>query len=287
MKKQSFLLDTDIGTDIDDALALIVLTTCMRNRPFAVVTTNGPVRIRAQVAATLLLTLQHKNIPIFRGKSKSLSNTTPFTHGKENFGINKKLKTQKFVDLCHWLKGQNDRSITLIVTAPLTTTAFLLKQSILKKKFSEIVLMGGSLPQRGIPQKEHNFTADPVATRVVLNSGIPIFIVPLNVSIPHKLTQQEIRILNTKHPVLQTWIKAWLDTTQRFSGDDRIFRGKIFLHDPLTVAVAFHKHQCKWEKRAISVDSQGITRVTSGTNVHICTSISSRLVTQAKQILMT
>ena len=286
MKKQSFLLDTDIGTDIDDALALIVLTACMQNRPFAIVTTNGPVRIRAQVAATLLHTLQHKNIPIFRGKSKSLSNTTPFTHGKESLGINKTLKTQKLVDLCHWFKEQNDRSITLIVTAPLTTTAFLLKQPILKKKITEVVLMGGSFPQRGIPQKEHNFAADPVATRAVLNSGIPIFIVPLNVSIPHKLTEQEIRTLNTKHPVLQTWIKAWLDTTQRFFGDDRIFRGKVFLHDPLTVAVALHKHQCKWEKRATSVDSQGITQVTNETNVHICTSISSLLVAQVKQILM-
>lgn len=281
----ALLFDTDIGTDIDDALALIVLARLVINRPFTVVTTNGPVKIRAQAASTLLQLLHRQDVQVFRGKSKPLSPMKSFTHGKENLGVNGSLKTKSFASFSQWLNNQEDKSITLIVTAPLTTVAFLLKQRSGRRKIKEIILMGGSFLQPQIPAKEHNLAADPIAARFVLSSGIPIFMVPLNATIPHNLSKNNIEVLRSQHLLLKLWIDAWLTATKQFTGEDVIFRNKIFLHDPLTVAVAFNRDQCEWEKQAISINSDGSIKLGGTNDIFVCRKISQRLGTRVKNLL--
>lgn len=290
MKHQTILFDTDIGTDVDDAFALIVLTHLMPQQNFAVITTNGPAHIRAQAALTLLKTLVKRNIPVFEGLSHSQSNIPAFVHGKEHIGVNKRLRPQTLTETAAWLKKQRDKSVKLVAIAPLTTTAWIISQKFLLRKISSLVIMGGSLAQTDIPLKEHNFSADPKAVQDVLKSNISLRLVPLNVTMQHKLRTKEIQIIHKSTTpagkLLSLWMSNWLTATKRFPKEDHLFRKAVFLHDPLTVLAAIRPKKFRWKPACFTVDQDGVMHKDGNRSVFLCTKATMNAVQVVKQIII-
>src|SRR4051812_48613949 len=58
------ILDTDIGDDVDDAYALVLLASLPEVRLLGVTTGYGATRERAQVAAKLLNVLRREDVPV-------------------------------------------------------------------------------------------------------------------------------------------------------------------------------------------------------------------------------
>lgn len=290
MTKNAIIFDTDIGTDIDDVLALIVLIKNNKNSDISVVTTNGPTLIRAKIALTLLDLLKMSSIPVFVGRSASLSNTIAFTHGKEADLAITNREPHSLRNLHAWCQKHPKRSITIISTGPLTTVAWLVKQRNLKQKIEKIVWMGGLKPGSDIPVLEHNLQTDLVSTRIVLKSKIPIFVVPLSTTINHTLSSKEINNFKTSQTSLGklTWLgmNNWLNITKQFSGKDLIFRNKVFLHDPITVISALRIKNIPWIKSKININNDGIITSPGQHLVNICTGFPKPLIRIIKQNLL-
>lgn len=289
MTKSAIIFDTDIGTDIDDVLALMLLIN-ITTRELSVVTTNGPTRVRAKIALTLLKHLNRRDISVFEGKSISLSETAPFVHGKENQLVNTKLLPRPLSNLCTWCLKHAENSITIISTGPLTTVAWLLDQKGIKTRIKNIIWMGGSIPANNIPSREHNLHADQISAQTVLHSNIPLFIIPINATIKHCLSNSEIEIFKHSKSALGRFVwqgmKIWLKTTILFKGKDQVFSNRIFLHDPVTVFAGLNTKMIRWTRTSIDITNNGRMRIPGENSVNICAHISKAVVKKIKELLI-
>ena len=93
---------------------------------------------------------------------------------------------------------QNPGQVTILAIGPLTNIAMAMR---MEPRFAgnvkQLVIMGGaiaSLPDGGgnhTPNAEFNFYVDPEAAQIVLRSGIPIVLSPLNVSRKARFTKAD------------------------------------------------------------------------------------------------
>src|SRR5438034_9488316 len=69
----ALLLDTDIGTDIDDAYALVLAARSPEIDLRAVTTVNNDVLLRARIAKKLLRLMDRDDVPVASGSGASLT----------------------------------------------------------------------------------------------------------------------------------------------------------------------------------------------------------------------
>ena len=106
------------------------------------------------------------------------------------------LQAQHGVDfLIETLRSADLSTITLCALGPLTNIAMaLVKAPEVVGKVCELVVMGGAWFQLGnvTPAAEFNIHVDPHAAAIVIDSGIPITMIPLDVT--HQLITTEPRL---------------------------------------------------------------------------------------------
>jgi inosine-uridine nucleoside N-ribohydrolase len=254
------LLDTDIGTDIDDAFALALITSSPELELLGVTTVSGDTAARARLAAKFLWEAGGKwrQVPVVAGASGS-AQPIEQTRWAESF-VSPQILRESAVD---FLRGQFHRrpgETTFICIGELTNVAALLKADpAVAKKIKRIVLMGGSIA-RGYeagsqPEPEWNIKSDPAAARAVFESGIPILVAPLDVTAMLKLDAAgRNRVFNHGTPItnsLAALYHLWNRETP-------------ILFDPMAVALAIDPGLCKTSDLAIEVDDRGFTRVVEG-----------------------
>lgn len=193
MKKQEkfkLIIDTDPGVDdiaalmlalFDDKLDVKLMTTNSGNRPIEITTRN------------LLHFLEKYNldIPVARGAEKPLTRErldAAHIHGFEGMGTYIPQEPQKLKclegsveDNMFRVIKENPHEITLILLGPQTNAALLFtKYPEAAGLLKQIIFMGGS-PYGYKKTKPHisfNISSDPEACDIVLNSGVPIIMVP-------------------------------------------------------------------------------------------------------------
>jgi inosine-uridine nucleoside N-ribohydrolase len=92
---------------------------------------------------------------------------------------------------------QHPGQVTILAIGPLTNIAMAMRMEVnFARNVKQLVIMGGAIasqPDGGgnhTPNAEFNFWVDPEAARIVLRSGIPIQLSPLNVSRKTALTKE-------------------------------------------------------------------------------------------------
>ena len=202
----SIIFDTDFGmAPQDDCYALILALHSPELEILGVTTVAGNFSLEQGTADALrLLEIAGRvDIPVYAGANM------PLVHEKSEFatqqhgswwsdapakapygGFAEKQAealgaAQFIVDTVEAHPGE----ITIMAIGPLTNVAMALRQSPgLAEKIKQIYIMGGAvatLPDGGgntTPNAEFNFWVDPEAAKVVLRSGAPIVLSPLNVS---------------------------------------------------------------------------------------------------------
>jgi purine nucleosidase len=107
-----------------------------------------------------------------------------------------KLREQHGVDfIIETLMGEPAGTVTLCALGPLTNLGMaFVKAPQIAPRIKEIVLMGGGLFEGGniTPAAEFNIYVDPEAADVVFHSGVPITMVPLDVT--HFMLTTRVRI---------------------------------------------------------------------------------------------
>ena len=215
--RNHLIIDTDIGTDVDDALAL---TQIIGSRPFygtSVTTVYGDVEMRAQIASNYCRLMDSK-LEIYAGESKTISGKEVWTSGMEgnlHEALNvQDIQTSSGVEHIISLLKDSDLSVELLAIAPLTNLATALRNSAESlNDLKKVYLMGG----RFSPGKvEHNIFSDVDAAKEVLSSALKIDVVGIEITSELKINIKEFLSLQKMgaaglllYKEIEQWAKYW------------------------------------------------------------------------------
>jgi purine nucleosidase len=290
------IIDTDIGSDIDDALAIALALRSPELQLEGVTTVYGDSDLRAKMVAKMLQLSGRADVPVMAGLDNSLLSNRPiWMAGHEGDGLLEAgevlgYDTRHAVDFIIDTVMSNPGEITLIPIGPLTNIATsLIREPMVAQNVKEIVLMGGvtRLGDNGADLRvvEHNIACDPEAASVVFNSGAPIVMVGLDVTLKVQITEKERQdLIRSNDPLnlkLADMMGRWFDFVKE---------EHTFMHDPLTVSLLIDRSLVKTKKMSVQIEydhrprtGQTVASFTEDANVEVCLDVDSdRLV----QLLM-
>lgn len=255
------IIDTDPG--IDDALALVLAFASPELKIEAITTVAGnvPVGQAARNACRILDLLgPDPRPPVASGADTPLQaplRTAQHYHGEDGLGglsrFRKSDGSPRYADpiaspaqqgapaLIVDLIASTPGEIALICLGPLTNLAMAIQSAPAEMaKVKEIIVMGGAIqvPGNVTPVSEFNVYVDPHAAALAFASGLPITLVPLDVTERVLLTEEMVDtvIRRLENPVT----RFVCDITGRLLHLERERGGRaaIPLHDPLAVGIA-------------------------------------------------
>src|SRR5258708_30345336 len=261
----SVILDTDIGDDIDDALALSFALQSPELKLLAVTTILQDREGRGSLVWKILSLFGRTDIPVGvgaeqplmapprTGKVRQVEAVGPIDHippGQIRGGI------QLIVDACLNAPGK----VTILAIGPATNRALALRaEPRIKEKIERIILMNGFFFKPGL---EYNTRIDPEASAIVYGSGVPVTAVGLDVTMQCKLTAADLqRIQQSQLPSVQflyKLIRIWN------SGNDEKLP---VLHDPLAVGVTFRPALISVAAGSLEGETRGEPNLTYGMTV--------------------
>lgn len=154
--------------------------------------------------------------------------------------------------------------LTIVALGPLTNLALALQEDPRRLgRTGRIVVMGGAIAVPGniTPAAEFNFYVDPEAAAAVLEAGLPVELVPLDVT--RRVVLAQTALTERLHRCSDRIARFMLDFTLHgfaFGGERE--GGGIVLHDPLAMAVALDPSLVTFEPLHVEVECEG--RLTRG-----------------------
>lgn len=266
----------DVDTGVDDALAICLACRSPGAKVDLISTVAGNTSLKNATANTLLvldrLGLADPLPAVARGASAPLERElfcAPEVHGEDGLGGASRLyPPSKLSTLAEpaWeaVREAATRApgeLTLVATGPLTNVARLIKEAPEAAGCLEsVVIMGGAIEERGnvTGHAEFNIYVDPEAADAVLSSGLPITLVPLDVTHRVVLERSELAswrsLARAEAATLLDFIAAFSDLTMTFHGLRCGIDG-LYLHDPLAVAVALEPSLVVLRQARLRVDA--------------------------------
>lgn len=248
MARNKIIFDTDIGSDIDDAYALVFALNSPEIEIKAILTNNSNVEIKAQIARAFT-----EKIPIFKGieNDKGVLTTTIETKDYVPLSLEENLDFFKEEDLVYVSLGS------------LSNLAFFLRQGI---KFKKVIIMGGSIKfdykGREKKVKEWNLGCDVSATREVFNSNLDILLVPLDITWDFELNEENIKKIKENDKKTSLLLTKHLNEMREYLYKNfNIESKKPVLHDPLAVYASFDNKLFSFNKLKLDVDKEGFLNV--------------------------
>jgi purine nucleosidase len=259
------VLDTDIGSDVDDALCLALALASPEVELVAVTHVSGDTRLRARISRRLLDLAGRADVPVYAGRRTPLDGGERFVwFGTEGKGILDDRAATPLPDedaveaLCRLFRADDD--LELVAVGPLTNVAAALAADpSLARRIRQLTVMGGYI--RGATYGgaefpagiDYNLCADPEASRRVLLAGIPTRLVPIDVTLQVWLESRDARALaasaSALHRALAGALRHWtpIITTFLAGSGARALDTIAFLHDPLALACAHDESFCTFE----------------------------------------
>jgi len=267
MTPKRIIIDTDPG--VDDALTFLLALASPEIKLEALTTTQGNVTVdKATRNALSILELAHAgHIPVAAGSTVPLIGplrASAYVHGESGIGESKLLEakakpvSQHAVDFLIERVLAEPNEISIFPIAPLTNIAMAIrKEPRFAKSVKELVIMGGAIQEGGnmSPLAEFNIFVDPHAAHIVFHSGIPITLIPLDVTHKCLLKQEHIdRLMKINSPI-SIFISDALEVYMKFSYE-KGFEG-CALHDPLTLATILAPELLTLKEYYVDVDISG------------------------------
>jgi len=262
------ILDTDLGTDIDDAYALAFLLGCPEVELVGVTTVNGATGRRANLARALLDLGGRQEVPVLAGRAGK--GDPQEVSGQLDWGDRHVSRPPPQGDAVAWMvrtimaaPGQ----ITLLAIGPLCNVgAALQMEPRLAGKVRRLVLMAGSVRKgyHGAPPPipEYNIKCDLPAAQAVFSAPWQPLVVPLDVTMSMVLDAPRRRTIAAAGGPLGA---ALAELYATWAPRDPI------LHDPLAAALMIRRDLGALEPLRLVVEEDGLTRETPGTpNALVC-----------------
>jgi len=282
---EKIILDTDIGDDIDDALALTFALMSGKVDLLGVTTVFRNAEKRAELACCVLEALGRTEVPVFAGLGKTLLQPIPeWNREVENYRPRQmevlekqapsiRPEEQPAVEFIIETVMAGDGDITLVPVGPFTNigAAFAVEPKLAEK--AKICLMGGATDR---VKPEWNALCDPEATRIVFGSGVPITMVGLDVTTKCRMSYDQVKAIGAvDRPINQ----LCFELIHLWGGDNP--EPCPMLHDPLAVAMVFDRTFCQTRPMHIEVETsaeklRGATVPMDGeANAEVCVSVDA------------
>jgi purine nucleosidase len=159
---------------------------------------------------------------------------------------------------------ENPGEIHLLAIGPLTNVALAMaKEPRLAASLQHLTIMGGVVrdyDSLDLPVVEHNIRCDPEAAHLVLSSGAPITLVPLDVTTKCAIRTEDSARIRAVDTPFHTAVAEQVDRYPRFAK-----RGSTHLHDPLAAAVILEPSLVEFTPVHVEVETTG--RFTSAMTV--------------------
>ena len=253
------LLDTDIGSDIDDAVALAYLLRQPQCDLLGVTTVSGEPNRRAALAHAVCSAAGRGNVPVHAGLAAPLLAAPLQPHAPQAEVLDAaafaEFSRPTAVDFLRETIRARPGEITLLAIGPLSNLAVLFAlDPEVPALLKQLVLMGGlyygrSVGHTGVTGAEWNMRCDPHAAAIVFHAPVPrLLAVGLDVTESCRMPSAEVRArfaqagppLDFVLPMAEVW-----------------FRGKseMTFHDPLAAALIFAPELCQTKRQRIEVDA--------------------------------
>jgi purine nucleosidase len=256
---EKVILDTDIGTDVDDAVALAYLLAQPKCELLGITTVTGEAIKRASLAS-VLTKAAGRDIPIFPGAEQPFQieqkqpiaqqaavlpkwpHETQFPHGQA-------------VDFLRRSIHAHPGEITLLAIGPLTNVGQLFQtEPEIASLLKALVLMGGAFGSTYAEKAEWNISLDPQAAEIVYKANVPLHrSIGLDVTTQVFLLEADVRA-RFNAPILESVLnmaEIWYQHFATFSKD----AARITFHDPLAAATIFDDSLCAYKRGMVEVDT--------------------------------
>jgi purine nucleosidase len=281
-------IDTDIGSDVDDALALAYVLRHPKLELAGVSTVFGDTALRTRIASELLARAGDANAPVVTGLGLPLSPGKPgLMFGHEGVGLfddpAPRMRTEEEPERnerVHAMKSAIEaaRPDALLAIGPLSNLGALIDAGV---QLPRLFIMGGKLTEgklRGAVGGifEWNWFCDPLAVQKVLGAshGWLPRVVPAEVTFRTRLADGDVEALadggelgRSLSLLCQEWLRAQVE---RLGAK----RALVALHDPLTAATIARDDLCPFRACRIEIDDAGETREGRGEpNAEVATDV--------------
>jgi purine nucleosidase len=262
------LLDTDIGSDIDDAVCLAYLLAQPECELLGITTVSGEPERRAMLASALC-NVAGKQIPIFPGAEAPLLSSQRQPRAPQAAALSRWAHKNAFVrgqaiEFMRQTICSHPGEVTLLAIGPLTNVALLFAvDPAIPTLLKRLVLMCGVFTNRlpRVGPLEWNAICDPHAAAMVYRASATIHrSIGLDVTCQVTMDAREVRERFTAEllrPVLD-FAEVWFSE-----------RPRITFHDPLAAATIFDEQICACERGMVEVELaserlSGLTHWTPG-----------------------
>jgi inosine-uridine nucleoside N-ribohydrolase len=256
------LLDTDIGSDIDDAVCLAYLLKQPRCELLGITTVTGNTAQRASLADVVCLAAGRKDVPIHAGSP----NVMLFGPGQPNVPQYEAIASRPHrkewppataVEFLRQTIRSRPHEITLLAIGPMTNLAALFTiDPEVPALLKQIVFMCGVFTAnngQGPGAKEWNAFVDPIATAIVYKARPPRFVsIGLEVTTKCQLPADECRSRFAKAGgplgIVADLAEVWFKHSKM-----------ITFHDPLAGATIFEPALCEYADGEVTIETASPT----------------------------
>lgn len=185
MSPRHLIIDTDIGTDVDDALVLLQIIGTQLEGDFSIATAYGDVHTRARIAENYCRKAG-VDVEIYPGVEKTFSGREVWVSGLEGTLHENIEEMRVMIDeksaIDHYCEksAMDGFAIDVLAIAPLTNIAEVLEaDNFVKESIDCVYMMGGRFSEG---KNEHNIVSDIIAAKRVMESDLRIDIVGIEIT---------------------------------------------------------------------------------------------------------
>ncbi len=264
------IIDTDPGQD--DAVAILLALASPEDLEVLGITAvagNVPLPLTQRNARIVCELARRPDVLVFAGAEAPLARplvTAEHVHGKTGLDgpqladpVMPLQQTHAVDFLIDTLREQPAGTITLCPLGPLTNIAqAFLKAPDIVARVQEVVLMGGAYFEVGniTPAAEFNIYVDPEAAEIVFGSGVPLVVVPLDVTHKALTTKPRIDAFRAMGTRAGTMVAEWTDFFERFDVAKYGSQGAP-LHDPCVIAYLLQPHLFSGRNINVEIETKG------------------------------
>ena len=264
----------DLDTGIDDAIALSIAAKDERVNLMGVTCTYGNVTVDESAYNTLALLslLDRSYVPVYKGRDRALLSSSPYIpheagrkiHGPKGSGditlkeSKRSIEKINAIDYLSSLMMKRD-DFTIITTGPMTNLASVLSSyPTLSSWKGKVIFMGGALTVRGNVNHfaEANIFKDPEAAKIVVESGLDVTMIGLDVTERTRLYRTNADKWKDRGSEIGETLGSMLD----YYIDNTLGMDETYVHDPSAVIASLHPEYYSFLPLPLTVETEGLDR---------------------------
>jgi purine nucleosidase len=273
---EKIIIDTDIGDDIDDAFAIALALRTPQLNILGITTDYGDVEGKGKILDRLLGEVGRSDIPVAVGIPNTVDSAVIGSLvSQKRYGEGghfARVSHPKAVDFILDQIRRYPDGITLVTLGPLPNIGAIIDKSPeIFRKLKRIVMMGGWIapikPEYGYapetqPGPEWNIKGDISASQKLFQSGVPLYVMPLDSTIRLSLDEVKRGIIFWQGTPLTDALTLLY---HQWGGHTPV------LSDAMTIAYILNPKLCAVQPMHILIDDKGFTHVGAGApNAQVC-----------------